>query len=116
VTVSGNHWLENSTVTISLKGDGTLGSATTDGNGSFSTIVTIPSGAPTGLTEITCSGRDGNGDPVVLGTTITIAAASVVTAFTGARLEVWMFLAISLFGVGLGLILISRRRRTATLR
>jgi hypothetical protein len=32
------------------------------------------------------------------------------------RLEVWMFLAISLFGVGLGLILISRRRRTTTLR
>jgi hypothetical protein len=80
------------------------------------TVVTIPSSAPTGVTEITCSGQDANGEAFVLGTTISIAAAGIVTAFTGAQLEVWMFLAISLFGVGLGLILISRRRRTNALR
>jgi hypothetical protein len=116
VTVSGKNWLANSTVNISLKGDGMLGSATTNGQGSFSTVVTIPSSAPTGASEIICSGRRQNGDPLVLGTTITIGSAGLVTAFTGAQIEVWMFLAIALFGVGLGLLLITRRRRSSPLR
>jgi LPXTG-motif cell wall-anchored protein len=116
VTVSGENWLPNSAVTISLKGDGTLGSATTDGEGSFSTVVTIPSSAPTGLTEIICSGRRQNGDPFVLGTTITIGSAGGGIASTGAQIQVWMFLSIALLGVGLGLLLIARRRRSSPLR
>lgn len=114
VTVSGTNWRPNFIVTIALKGDGILGTATTDSQGSFSTVVTIPLDAPLGSTEIMCRGQRPNRDPFVLGTMITIVAAGgVSTVFTGAQLEVWMILAIAFFGVGLGLILISRRRRTS---
>jgi LPXTG-motif cell wall-anchored protein len=111
--VSGQNWRPNFRVVIALKGDGILGTAPTNAQGSFSTIVTIPSDAPTGLTQIMCRGQRPNGDPLVLGTTITIAeaAAGGITAFTGADIQVWMILAIGLLAVGLGLILISRRRR-----
>lgn len=116
VTVSGENWLPNSTVTISLEGVSTLGTATTNDEGSFSTVVTIPASAPIGATEITCRGQDRNGDPFEARTTIKITAAGIVPAFTGAAVEVWTILAISLFVVGLGLIFISRRRRTTVRR
>jgi LPXTG-motif cell wall-anchored protein len=104
-------------VTIALKGDGVLGTATANTQGSFSTIVTIPSSAPAGLTQIQCRGQRPNGDPFVLGITITIlAAAAGGAAFTGAQLEVWMILAIALLGIGLALIFISRRRRISLRR
>lgn len=112
VTVSGENWLPNSTVSISLEGVGTLGTTTTNDEGSFSTVVTIPASAPIGSTEITCSGRDQNRDPFSLGTTVTVVAVGGLPARTGAQLEVWMMiLPIAFFGVGAGLILISRRRR-----
>jgi LPXTG-motif cell wall-anchored protein len=115
ITVSGTNWRPNFTVTIALKGDGILGTATANAQGSFSTIVTIPSDAPTGSTQIMCRGQKRNGGALVLGTTITIVAAAGggITAFTGAQIEIWMILAVALLVVGLGLILISRRRRTS---
>jgi hypothetical protein len=117
VTVSGQNWRPNFRVTIALKGDGVLGTATANAQGSFSTIVTIPSSAPAGLTQIQCRGQRPNGDPFVLGITITIlAAAAGGAAFTGAQLEVWMILAIALLGIGLALIFISRRRRISLRR
>jgi hypothetical protein len=118
ITVSGQNWRPNFTVTIALKGDGVLGTATANTQGSFSTIVTIPSSAPAGLTQIQCRGQRPNGDPFVLGITITIlaAAAGGVTAFTGAQIEVWMILAIALLGIGVALIFISRRRRIGVRR
>jgi hypothetical protein len=119
VTVSGQNWLAGSTVDVSLQGDGSLGTADVNGQGSFSVVVTIPSSVSTGSIDIVCSGTKTNGKAFVLGTTISIVGAGgglLGTAFTGAQIQMWMFLALVLFGIGLGLILVSRRRRSSLLR
>jgi hypothetical protein len=124
VTVSGKHWKPGSTVTITLRPEGIhLGSATVGTNGRFSAVVTIPTnGVTAGPHTIECSGIDRKGNPVVLGTTITISGivsgGGGGAAFTGSTLNVplWTVILAGLFALGVALVMLGRRRRRRAAR
>jgi hypothetical protein len=116
VTVSGNQWKPGSTVTITLQPEGIhLGSPTVGTNGTFSTVVTIPTTVQAGPHTIQCSGLDRRSDPVILATDVTISGTvgGGGSAFTGTVLNVplWMLLIAALLAAGLVVIAIGRRRR-----
>ena len=117
VTVTGANWEAGSTVTITLQPEGiNLGSATVGANSSFSVTVTIPDSVQPGPHRIVCSGINLEGISVSRSTAIQVLGGVVGggggAAFTGSTLNVplWMVLIAGLFGVGVALVLVGRRR------
>jgi hypothetical protein len=119
ITVTGDRWKAGGTIHLEFHSTPVqLGTAKARADGTFSATVTIPSTATAGTHTILAAGIGADGAQHTARTTIEVlgvVTAGGSTAFTGAAVRVWMFLAISLFGVGLGLVLVSRRRRTSVL-
>jgi hypothetical protein len=115
ITVTGDRWQAGARIDLGFHSTPVhLGSATARADGSFSAGVSIPSNATAGTHSILATGIGADGVRHTASTTIQVLAvvsAGGSTAFTGAEVQLWMFLAVSLFGLGLGLILVSRRRR-----
>ena len=116
VTVSGENWRPNSDVKVRLVPEQILlATVTTDAQGSFSTVVTIPDDIRPGPHKIVCTGRGRRGGVRVLGTNITILGETVPagTAFTGATSNVplWAGIAGILALAGITALFLARRRR-----
>lgn len=114
-TVTGSGFAANHSVGLTV-GGASLGSATTDGNGSFSTTVTMPSSLAAGRHQIvahaasqTCS--------FTLASTAGVDSVQVTrndggsTAFTGVAVLTWSVVAVALLASGLLFVVIGRRRR-----
>ncbi|HSL32230.1 MAG TPA: hypothetical protein VK871_01195 [Candidatus Limnocylindrales bacterium] len=118
VTVSGTFWEPGSQIDIILRpGQILLGTATADGQGSFSIVVTIPEDLRPGRYKIFCRGRDQRGDVKVKNTAITVLGETVTppagAAFTGATTNVplWAGLAGVLALAGVTALFAARLRR-----
>jgi hypothetical protein len=128
LTVSGVNFESNESVTVTLSGSTTLGTATADPNGSFTTTVTIPAGTAPG-TSYTIVATGASGD--TSSTAITIDASCTPSsgvaftpssgtgtdpgsglAFTGADIAAMSGVGAIALGLGGFLILAGRRRRT----
>ena len=116
-SVGGSGWQADSTVTITFDSTG-VGSATTDGSGSFSTTIQIPNPASVSSHTVDFSGLDTHGAPQTDGATFTVTSCGAVStaalAFTGSNYTgLYVGGAVALILVGLVLsITAARRRRT----
>jgi len=123
VTVSGENWKPETTVKIRLVPEQiVLATVTTDTDGAFSTVVTIPDDIRPGPHRIVCTGRGHQGGIRVLGTNITIlgdvggvGAAGIAGTGAPSTVPLWAALAtfLALAG-GTALIFARRRQRGAT--
>jgi len=109
ITVSGSNWESGSTVDISLDG-ASLGSASVGPGGNFSTSVQIPCSLSPGTYALVLSGTDADGNLATVTSNITVLAG-VTTAGTGANLGAGLGLLAVLLILGIGALLVSRRRR-----
>jgi len=126
ITASGTMWKGGTVVTITLDGQ-SLGSATTDGAGSFSTSAVVPNPLSLASHTVTETGLDQSTPPagVSVSTTLTITSCvggkqvtrpgvggSTNLAFTGAK-NISLYVGIGLLLVLLGFVLtiVGRRRR-----
>lgn len=111
-TVSGDHCPPNSTVTFTMVdkngGRTVLGTTTADGQGKYSSTVTIPSGTAPGTytLETTCGDEVG-------GVQFTITRTGAATATTGSDSIPMTGAGIALVLFGTALVAIARRVRTA---
>lgn len=119
IPLTGSGFPANATVTLTLHSAPTsLGSVATDGNGSFSTTVTIPSSVAPGTHTITaasgsvtCSlGTFGLGGQSAHRSS---GGSSGVTASTGFAAITATAIALMLLGGGAVFVLVGRRRRSA---
>jgi hypothetical protein len=117
VDVTGSGFCLNCTITLTLHSNPvTLGTTTSDGNGSFSTSVSIPSGTEPGSHAIVATDPDGDSAStaiLVSATTGPTIAASSGLAFTGADIAALSAIGAVALAVGGMLILTGRRRRRA---
>ncbi len=111
IIVSGSNWCPGSTVQLTLQpGNISLGSATAGAKGSFSQSVTIPRGLQPGTFHIVLTGLAADcSTRTSVSITIQVLAAPSA-AFTGARLTVGLLMLLALGILGMGSILLSRRR------
>lgn len=136
ITVSGSGWLPGSTVTLTLFSDPIdLGSAAVGADGTFSTQVVIPSSVSPGTHELRVSGTGADGQPRTTSTRLVVLGAqgggggsasgsgvsrsgvsgsgesgSSGLAVTGSAAGMTAALALVLLALGLGVLLIARRR------
>jgi LPXTG-motif cell wall-anchored protein len=120
VVLKGTGFLPNSTVTaIIYSAPQQLATFVTDGTGSFEYTVTIPEGLEAGQHSLVVTGVGTNGAVRNLRVDVTVAASgtTVVTAAklaaTGADVTGPMIGGLAALAAGAGLIVTSRRRRTA---
>ena len=115
-TVSGTNFPSNQTFSITFDGTTGLGSATTNGAGSFSKDVTIPADASAGphTISVPCSTTN-----VESTTTVQVLAAGVTAplspaplARTGTDVEPLVLIGLGAVAAGVAFILASRRRRS----
>jgi LPXTG-motif cell wall-anchored protein len=90
-----------------------LGSFTVDGAGAFEIEVTIPDGLHAGEHSLVVSGLDPSGNPRYLRTDVTVSGVEGVLAYTGAEVAGPAIGGLTAVVVGSGLLVASRRRRTA---
>jgi hypothetical protein len=135
ITVSGDNWLAGDTVALNFfqtqpPGPGTvsLGSATTDINGHFAKLVTIPVNAAPGTALISGEGHDKAGEPVQCDPAVLQVLTSGGStpppttpatgggggggglAFTGFALWLFLLIGLALLAIGVGLVLAARDR------
>ena len=116
ITVSGDNWCPDSTVTILFDGH-VIGHAHTDSNGSFSTDVTIPSDATPVHHVITLTGLAADcKTPKTVTIPITVVGAGGGVAFTGANIATWMVMLAALVVVGAGALIVGRRRKVGAIK
>lgn len=119
LSVSGGGFRPNSAVTIVFRSAPvTLGSATTDASGAFTTTVTIPADATPGTHTIAATGVNPNGTPRELASTITVLGAETARGGTLPRTGASMAVPVGISGaalvaVGSLAVLAARRRRAA---
>lgn len=130
LTVSGDGWLPNSTVTFTFFSEATgLGSAPVDADGSFSAQVTIPADADPGPHRLVTTGTSAAGTPASVELQLTVLGSdgsggsggdgSVGSgsggglAFTGLNTLGAGLLGLGLLAVGATALGLSRRRRRA---
>ncbi|WP_457025656.1 hypothetical protein [Geodermatophilus sp. SYSU D01119] len=121
VTLTGSGYLPDSTVTLVVYSTPTvLGTVVTDGNGAFSTTVTLPSGLASGAHTLVASGVDPAGNPRALALPVTVAATGAAAgggsagsgglAYTGADVAVPAVGGVAALLLGGGLVVAARRR------
>src|SRR2546428_13718652 len=110
-TITGTNWCPNSTVTIFVDGN-EVGTAQTDGNGSFSFV--LPNTVPNGTHTVTVEGLKSDCSTPFTGQTTVVLGAAGGTAFTGANVTVGALVLGALIVVGLGAMIAGRRRRVGT--
>jgi hypothetical protein len=114
VTIHGDGFLPNSTIQAVIYSTPTpLGSFTVDGAGAFEIEVTIPDGLHAGEHSLVVSGLDPSGNPRYLRTDVTVSGVEGVLAYTGAEVAGPAIGGLTAVVVGSGLLVASRRRRTA---
>jgi hypothetical protein len=122
VTVSGSGWLADSTVSVRLDST-SIGSATTNGGGSFTQSVQIPTAISVGAHTVTFSGENSSSTPESVTTTFTATSCGVLAAatttssgalaFTGSNISLYVGAAIALILIGLMLSIVTTRRHKA---
>ena len=125
MTVTGSGYMPGSTVTVLIySAPQILTTTVADSAGNFSVTVTVPAGLAPGAHTLVASGYDNNGDQRFTTLAVTVSAAGTATitgptitgpklANTGADVTVPALGGIATLGLGAGLIVLSRRRRTA---
>src|SRR5205085_8490009 len=114
VTLTGDGYAPNSTVSLYIYSTPTfLGSVVTDGSGSFSKTITIPSTLAPGAHHLVSAGLDPSGNPRYLTSAVTVAQASGTLAWTGFETLPVLGAGILAVALGAGLVVLGRRRRTA---
>jgi hypothetical protein len=111
IVVSGSKWFPGSTVNVSFD-DPVEKTAQVDGSGNFATSITIPTATRLGQHTITVTGLAANDVAATRTLVVNVLASGPGLAFTGANVTVWMVVIPVFAIVGLGLLLMSRRRRT----
>lgn len=118
VIVSGTGFMPGSEVELVLRSDPiSLGSVTTDADGSFTKRVRIPASASPGRHTITATGVDRSGAPRVLSVVVTVvrtadATPSAAPPRTGADPAPWVVGGVALLVAGGGGLILARRRRS----
>jgi len=120
MTVTGSGYMPGSTVTVLIySAPQVLTTTVADSAGNFSVTVTVPAGLAPGAHTLVASGYDTNGDQRFTTLAVTVSAAGTATvtgaklANTGADVTLPALGGIATLGLGAGLIVVSRRRRTA---
>jgi LPXTG-motif cell wall-anchored protein len=120
MTVSGTGYMPGSTVTVLIySAPQILSTVVADASGNFTATVTVPAGLAPGQHTLVASGYDTNGDVRYTTMAVTVSAGGAATvsapklANTGADVTVPALGGIATLGLGAGLIVLSRRRRTA---
>ncbi|HET6395079.1 MAG TPA: LPXTG cell wall anchor domain-containing protein, partial [Blastococcus sp.] len=120
MTVTGSGYMPGSTVTVLIySAPQVLTTTVADSGGNFSVTVTVPAGLAPGVHTLVAYGYDDNGLERVTTLSVTVSAAGTATvtgaklANTGADVTIPALGGIATLGLGAGLIVISRRRRTA---
>lgn len=116
ITVSGSGWLPGSEVTITIfSTPRQLGTATVDGDGQFSTQVTIPSDLSPGEHTLRVEGTNADNEPRTVDVAVTVAepgaAADPDLAVTGEGSLLAGLMGIGLLGAGGGALVLARRRQ-----
>lgn len=115
VAVAGTNWLPESTVVLTFESDPVVvGTPETDGEGSFSTTVTIPSDAEAGQHTLTATGRDQNGDPAQASCPLTVTAGAGPGGeipVTGTNISLGLIIMGALIAAGIGFLVASRRKK-----
>lgn len=124
LTVSGSGWQAGSQVTLTLLSRTYhLGTAQVDGNGSFSTTVTIPRNARPGRHTLRMSGTGADGAPRTVEISVQIRPAAPpentpprqhppALAATGANLGTGALVGVGLLAAGGAAVFAARRRQT----
>jgi hypothetical protein len=117
INVSSSGWAPSSTVTITIDGTTTLGTLVADANGNVAGTFTVPSSVEAGAHQVQASGTGNDGQPLVLSTAISVTAAPPTDTGnagnlprTGASVAGKVAAACALVLVGLGLVMVARRR------
>jgi alpha-L-fucosidase len=120
--VTGFNWLPDSDVLLQLFSTAVnLGTAHTDGDGAFSTEVTIPANTSVGEHTIRATGQDLNGDPVTVDCGLVVVteeeaegappAGGGGVAFTGTNVSLGLLILAALILAGAGFTYASRRKK-----
>lgn len=116
ITVFGDNWCPDSTVTILFDGH-VIGHVHTDSDGAFSTEITIPDNASPGHHVITLTGLASDCQtPKTVTIPITVVGEGGGVAFTGADISRGMLLAGILVIVGAGALIVGRRRKVGAIK
>jgi hypothetical protein len=114
VTLTGSGYQPDSTVQLYVYSSPTsLGAAQVDDNGDFSQSVTLPAGLAPGAHHLVSVGYDPSGKVRYLVTAITVATPADQLAWTGFETLPWAGGGGLAVALGVGMVLITRRRRTA---
>lgn len=114
VTLTGSGYAPNSTVSVYIYSTPTLlGTAVTDGTGSFSKAFTIPATLAPGSHHLVSAGLDPSGNLRYLTTAVTVAQAKGTLAWTGFETLPVLGAGVLAVALGVGLIVVARRRRIA---
>jgi hypothetical protein len=117
MTLRGEGYLPFSTVALYVYSEPTfLGNVIADKDGRFTVDVTIPASLAKGEHSLVASGVDFNGNPYVMRSDFTVAAAgaqSASLASTGASIALPLLGGLVAVGVGGGLLVSARRRSNA---
>jgi hypothetical protein len=114
LTLTGSGYAPNSTVSLYIYSTPTLlGTVVTDASGNFSKAVTVPANLAPGGHHLVSAGVDANGSPRYLRTDVTVAAAANQLAWTGFETMPYVGAGVLAVAAGVGMVLITRRRRTA---
>ncbi|WP_116449433.1 LPXTG cell wall anchor domain-containing protein [Blastococcus litoris] len=119
LTVSGTGYAAGSSVSVIIYSTPqVLTTVVADASGNFSVEVTVPAGLAAGSHTLVASGVDANGVlryvtvPVTVSASGTAAVSGAKLANTGADVTVPAIAGLGVLGLGAGLIVVSRRRRT----
>ena len=119
ITVSGSGYAPMSSVTLAIySAPQVLATVVTDAAGNFTATVTVPAGLAAGSHTLVASGVDANGVVRYVSVPVTVSATGTAStgpklANTGADVTLPALGGIATLGLGAGLIVVSRRRRTA---
>lgn len=120
LTLDGANWLPGSMVHFTLHSKPVgLGTAKVAADGTFAATVQIPSGTSPGHHTIVVSGRSSTNKPTTKKVGITISSSSSTAgggglAFTGANITLGVLIVVALAVLGLGALVLGRRRGSRT--
>jgi LPXTG-motif cell wall-anchored protein len=90
-----------------------LGTVTTDAQGKFATSVTIPANLAPGAHHLVSAGADPSGNMRYLRSDVTVTTPSGQLAWTGFETAPFVLAGVLAVLLGVGLVVVTRRRRTA---
>jgi hypothetical protein len=114
VKLHGTGYMPNSLVSVIIYSTPqVLTAVQTDASGSFDVTVTVPAGLANGHHTLVAAGVDPSGQTRYMNLAITVTAGKAELAYTGASIVGPGIAGLLALVVGSGLLMVSRRRRTA---